>query len=261
MRRLFVVMLAVALLLLSACGFAEEYIEVPLEEVGIANPWKETTSDELYQVYGYQFAIPNDAEDIVYLINDELQMAEMRFYLDSASLTARVSAMDPEDISGVYYDHWDAEERCRIDVCEGLARRVFDGDRTIDVCLWYDAEKGMTWSVVAEADDLDGFDITAVAEQLYMVEEPSSESREDREEDETDPFENDWDSDEEDVLEDLYASQDYPYTEVPEDTDADEYYGESNESEAYDYSEDDGNDTEPEADTQSESDEGESEEQ
>ena len=88
--------------------------------------------------------------------------------------------MDPEDISGVYYDHWDAEERCRIDVCEGLARRVFDGDRTIDVCLWYDAEKGMTWSVVAEADNLDGFDITAVADgRMVSFARPVSYDRQD----------------------------------------------------------------------------------
>jgi len=213
MKKLIVAMLIAALL--AACAFAEE--------AGIANPWRETDPEELRQVYGYGFAIPEDAEDISWLIKDELQMAEMRFYIDEAALSARVAAMDPEDISGMYYDRWDVEEPCLIDGCEGTLRRVTDEGMTIDVCLWYDPEQGMTWSLTAEDDDLDGFDITAVAEQLYL----SADETEARDEGGAD----EWETAEDDAYEAEYLED----VEVFEE---DEIYGESDESEAYERDDD-----------------------
>ena len=222
MKKLLVVMLTLALM--ASCGFAEE--------AGIANPWRETDPEELRQVYGYGFAIPEDAEDISWFINDELQMAEMRFYIDEAVLTARVAAMDPEDISGMYCDHWDVEEPCLIDDCEGTLRRVTDEGMTIDVCLWYDPEQGMTWSLTAEDDDLDGFDITAVAEQLYV----SGEEAEASDEGETDEWETAGD--------DAYEAE---YLEDVERFEEDEIDGESDESEAYERDDEDEEPEEPEA--------------
>ena len=213
MRKLIVVLLTLALLTSAACGFAEEFVTPPSAGVGIANPWQETTPEDLLQIYGYEFGIPGEAEDIAYYINEALQLAEMRFDIGSTLLNARVAAIDPEDISGMYYDHWDVEEHC-----------------LIDVCMWYDPERGLTYSVTAESDDLDGFDIITVAEQVYIPGESGNTSDGNSVEDEAeeDPIEDEWDSGEAD---------DYDAFDESDAFEADEYYGEADESEAYDHME------------------------
>ncbi len=37
----------------------------------------------------------------------------------------------------------------------------------VDLLTWYDYEIGIAYSVSVEADDLDGFDLEAIAEQMY----------------------------------------------------------------------------------------------
>ena len=57
---------------------------------------------------------------------------------------------------------------CQVSWCEGVDRRYIGEDETVDVSLWYDAVSGLMYSVSTSAPDLDGFDIGAAADWLYM---------------------------------------------------------------------------------------------
>ena len=166
MKKLLVVLLAAALLVSVACGFAE----APDGGMAIANPWQETTPEELDQVYGYRFVVPDDADDVVYRVDDELQMAEMRFSLDGALMIARVAPCDFEDISGMFYD-WEYEESAKGEFTrrwfQEKLMKVHDGEDTVEVFLWFDIVPGLTYSLSTKAPDLDGFDIIAIAEAVW----------------------------------------------------------------------------------------------
>ena len=82
--------------------------------------------------------------------------------------TARVApAEDFEDISGLYID-WDQQDECNVGRCAATCYRGRNGDNAVDLCLWYDEATGLMYSVSTEFYDLDGFDILAAAEEVYV---------------------------------------------------------------------------------------------
>lgn len=117
MKKILAILLA-ALMLISfaACGKkpaapkAEEP-ETPASDAGVANPWKEVSADEINGCIGYQFGIPENAADIVYLWNETDGIAEMQFKLNDCDYTARAKKTDAlEDISGMNYDFSNNED-------------------------------------------------------------------------------------------------------------------------------------------------------
>lgn len=138
-----------------------------LAETAIANPWAETTAEAIEAEYGYRFAEPESAENVIYRVMADEGLAEMQFDLDGAALTARVMAGEESDISGAFYESWDVEDSDAVGGFEATVRRVTEDGQTIDVCSWYDAEQAVNYCVMAKAADLDGFDIVAVALQVF----------------------------------------------------------------------------------------------
>ena len=53
---------------------------------------------------------------------------------------------------------------------EGKMYRAINDSGYIDLITWYDVEIGIKYSLSVAAKDLDGFDIQAVAEQMYSDE-------------------------------------------------------------------------------------------
>ena len=140
--------------------------------IGMPNPWTETDPDGLMQTLGLQFDVPEGAENIVYRMLTEEKLAEMQFTLNDMPFTARIkpAGVELEDISGLNYDwayveqakrefarHWYREEH----------RKALDDGKTVEVFLWLDIVPGLTCSLSTEAADLNDFDISAVAEQVY----------------------------------------------------------------------------------------------
>ena len=137
-------------------------------EAGLANPWEETTAEELARFPGVTFGVPEGAEDIEYRLLREDSLAEMQFTWHDLRYCARIKpAAEFEDISGLYYD-WTYETPCQVSWCVGVDRRYIGEGETVDVSLWYDAVSGLMYSVSTSAPDLDGFDIGAAADWLYM---------------------------------------------------------------------------------------------
>ena len=158
MKKLFLMMLAL-LVLLGGTAPAE---------TGVANPWSQTTAQGLMDALGLQLGLPDGATNVSWQMMEEAQMGQVQFTWQGMDYTARIAPTEAfEDISGLYYT-WEAEDEYEVGRCKGVVRRAHDGDNTVDVCLWYDDLTGLMYSVSAAAADLDGFDITAVAQKLYI---------------------------------------------------------------------------------------------
>lgn len=157
MKRVLLIALAVLLALGAAAA-----------ETGIANPWTPTTAQGLMDALGLQLGLPDGATNVRWRMMESQQMGEVQFTWQGVDYTARVQPTDEfEDISGMYYQ-WESEEACAVGRCKGVCRRAHEGENTIDVCLWYDDLTGLMYSVSVVDTDLDGFDILAAAQILYI---------------------------------------------------------------------------------------------
>ncbi len=133
------------------------------------NPLTETTMDGIMNTIGFYFGVPANAKDLQYfLIRDEI--GEMRFTCNGAKMTARIaSAVEFTDISGIYTNFDPAlEEDVEIGGIAGKLQQGKLDDKTVELCQWYDVVPGVMYSLSAEGADLDGFDITAVADEVYL---------------------------------------------------------------------------------------------
>lgn len=161
MKKLIMILCVVfCLVLMTGCKTKEQ-------KAGLGNPWVETKSDGLITELGLDMDLPEGAEDAVYRVNKTEGLGEIKFKLNGMDFTARIKATPAfEDISGLYYT-WEQEEPCKISWCEGKILRAKDGENTVDACLWCDIVPGISYSLSTIAPDLDGFDITAIAEEIF----------------------------------------------------------------------------------------------
>ena len=158
MRKLLSMVLAALFLLAATCS----------AEVGMANPWTETDADGLMETLGLALGVPEGATDVSWRMMEEGQMGELTFKWNDMEYTARVAPTDGfEDISGVYCE-WDQSVECSVGRCDAVDYRGQDGEEILDVCLWYDDLTGLMYSLYTSGADLDGFDILAAAEQVYV---------------------------------------------------------------------------------------------
>lgn len=138
---------------------------------GMANPWTNSTSEEILQTIGVDMPTPQGAIDVDYQKNDSIGLAQMSFKLSEypdIDFNYRIQTTSAfEDISGMYYE-WNLEETAKIGWCEGKIYRAISDDQTVDLLLWYDVVPGIMYSLSASAPDLDGFDLQAIAEMLYV---------------------------------------------------------------------------------------------
>ena len=129
----------------------------------------ETTAEEIMQVLGLELAVPEAAEEVVYMMNEALQMEEMSFILDGNPYVARMmptGSLEIEDISGMYYDWGEPEE----DEVAGLPAEILFGEEDgiqYEVINWLDIVPGISYSLATYGEDLDGLDIAVIAGQVY----------------------------------------------------------------------------------------------
>lgn len=144
--------------------------------VNTANPWEDLTAGELETVSGLTFGVPGGAEGVIYRFLRSEDLAEMQFMIGSDIFNARIQPAVLEEgrlqdvswmISGLAYD-WENEEPVSIGPCCGTIQQArADGENRIEVCLWYDAEQNLMYSLSVWSADPDGLDLTAIAEQIY----------------------------------------------------------------------------------------------
>lgn len=140
------------------------------ESAGIANPWTATDREGILQSLGFSMDAPEGAKNVSYQMNESEGLGEMSFSYGEPELeyTYRMkAAVEFEDISGLNYN-WSLEESGAVSYCDAKLYRTNSDGKTIDLCLWFDAAPGMMYSLSTSDEDLDGFDITAIADQIFV---------------------------------------------------------------------------------------------
>ena len=143
------------------------------DEATLANPWRDVTGEELAQLSGISFGVPEGAEGIVWRWLESDGLAEMQFTMDGDEYCARIQPAALEDgelmnISGMYFD-WEYEEDVTIGHCPGTLCQAKTGSEDwVELCLWYDSAPGLMYSLSVYTTEPDGLDLTAVAGMVYM---------------------------------------------------------------------------------------------
>ncbi len=164
-------------------------------EVGMGNPWVEITEEEAKKTCVRLFKAPDGSTDQVWQKCESLgdpekgiqPLLQLNFKLDDMDFTARAQygAAEDADISGIYTEWTEGPDDVTLanwggGNMTGKTYRSVDDLGYTDLITWYDIEIGIKYSLSVTADDLDGFDIQAVAEQMYSPEnEPDTGSEDD----------------------------------------------------------------------------------
>lgn len=136
------------------------------DQDNMVNPLVESDAETVAQQLGFALGVPEGAENVEYFILSG-DTEELRFTLDGLNYTARLKpTADFEDISGMYYTWTNTlDDELEGRECKLMRYNGEDGD--IDLCLWYDAAPGLMYSLTTSDSTLDGFDITAIALQVF----------------------------------------------------------------------------------------------
>ena len=189
MKKCLVLTMLLALLILTACGQKQAPAAPASAEtaptggsVQLTNPWREVSQAEAEALVPRSFGVPEGAENARWSVMDSAAdasgvpgpLVQLSFDLDGSSFTAREQRTNDaeSDSSGMYYE-WTVQDESTLQkwpVENGLCRlyRYIGVDEYADLCTWYDAEAGVSYSLSVTAKDLDGFDIRAVADALYV---------------------------------------------------------------------------------------------
>ena len=142
--------------------------------IGMPNPWTDSDEQGVLEATGLEIAAPEGATEVSYSYMEESKLAQVKYVLDDISWVYRMEPADElTDISGMYYE-WTDEDKSegtvsgREAVYYGYLAPEDSDEEDVQLVNWYDAVTGVTYSLSATAKDLDGMDIQAYAEQLYV---------------------------------------------------------------------------------------------
>ena len=154
----------------------------PAEEettVGIANPWEDITEEEANEIIPKLFKVPDDAQNPGWMKCEELgdpaknisPLVQLSFKELDMEFTSRAQQGAPEDadIAGLYVEWTVGPEDVTLAGWDmsGKTYRSINDTGYVDLITWYDNELGISYALSVADKDLDGFDIQAVAEQMY----------------------------------------------------------------------------------------------
>ena len=148
---------------------------LPAEGEGAAqlpNPWSSITEEEAQTILPLVFRAPEGAENAQWSVMNAggNPMVQLTFSLDGDSFTARAQVTNDgdADISGMYFSWNDRLEEKLENWGAGCVCSRHTGENGYaDLCSWYDAASGTSFTLCVTAPDLDGFDLLAVAEAMY----------------------------------------------------------------------------------------------
>ena len=131
--------------------------------------------EEARELYPVSFSIPEGAENVGWSVMEAegaAPLLQLMFDLNDNAFTAREQKTDDgeADIAGMYYTWTDQREEALKNWADGKLTaklsRFMGENEWADLCTWYDPETGVSYSLSVAAEDLDGFDLLALAEQL-----------------------------------------------------------------------------------------------
>ncbi len=151
------------------------------QEVGMTNPWVEITEEEAVANCNRLFRAPEGATVLGWSKLDgseenssvDKPLIQLEFEMDGKIFAARAQDGVEQDMeqNGLYVEWTDEEEVTLANWGGGqmpaTIRRSVNDSGMVDLCAWYDIEIGINYTLSTAAEDLEGFDIQAVAEQMY----------------------------------------------------------------------------------------------
>ncbi len=122
--------------------------------IGMPNPIRESTAEDILNTLGVTFAVPEGAENVQYsVISDSL--AQMDFVWNNAECTARAEPSGEtslKDISGFYYN-WKNSAELKVGYNDATANWTKDENgSSVGICIWWDAAPGIMYSVSMKSD-------------------------------------------------------------------------------------------------------------
>ena len=121
--------------------------DLPGEPMQIANPWRESSEEEIEEIMRGEIDLPGDFSNVYYQVMNEGELCEIDFdYLDLSFTYRMKESGGKEDISGMYYE-WDINEVCDINGNGGEIHIVNNENEKASSVIWYDTAAGMTYSV------------------------------------------------------------------------------------------------------------------
>ena len=165
------------------------------ETTQIANPWVDITEEEANECCTRLFKAPEGAQVRGWSKCEALgdpdkgvgPLVQLSFSLDDMEFTARAQqgAAEDADIAGNFVNWTVGPDDVTLanwggGNMTGKTYRSINDSGYVDMITWYDMEIGISYSLSVAAADLDGFDIQAVAEQMYAEDnEPYADMPED----------------------------------------------------------------------------------
>lgn len=141
------------------------------EEMEIANPWTESDRQGVLEATGYDMEAPDGATDVSYSYMADEAMAQMGYELDGASWLYRMQATDGlTNISGLN-NGWTNEKEGTVSgmAAEYYSYTVEEAEQNdVQLVVWYDPLTAVSYSLCASGEDLNGMDIQAYAESIYV---------------------------------------------------------------------------------------------
>lgn len=114
---------------------------------GMPNPWTDIDAKAASEAAGFAFAIPENADKVIYRLLNSKNLTEMDFYLQNTKCTARTEpSKEMEDISGMWYG-WEKEKESIILGFPGKERFARNDSNAVSSGLWYDKKKGRIYSL------------------------------------------------------------------------------------------------------------------
>lgn len=127
----------------SASGVKSSLVEKPTSSavIGLPNPIKEVSNEEILNKFGYTFVIPQGVENVRYsTISNSL--AQVNFTWKGANCNVRFEPTEEKsvkDISGFYYD-WKNSANVKVGEISAKAKWTEDGEgNVVGICIWYDS--------------------------------------------------------------------------------------------------------------------------
>lgn len=116
--------------------------------VGVPNPVRDVTAEEMFKEEGLAFNIPKEAQEVSYSvieIADHKNICQVQFMLGGMQYCCRMQPSEAlNDISGMNYE-WTVEDTVALPFSQEVVVRYIDGGAGI--ILWYDAPLGLSYSI------------------------------------------------------------------------------------------------------------------
>lgn len=150
-----------------------EDAEAPADAKG---GWTPLSEDDALVLCPPSCSVPEEAENVAwYALNGSGgsegvpgMLVELRFDLHDNHFTLREQVTQDEtaDLSGLDYP-WTIQDDDTLNGSIPCRTARYIGDEGyVDLCTWYDSASGVSYALWVAAEDLDGFDLLAVAEAV-----------------------------------------------------------------------------------------------